>query len=87
MKNLFTSHGIHNGSKYSSGIAEASSIDNIKTKNVEIQADKWIYYYTYYTLSDGWYEKWHRNDNSISNRSYKIETYNSSGKLVRTYLN
>lgn len=56
-------------------------------KNVEAKSNfdeitvnsTWTWYYTDYTLADGWYEKWYINH---STGKKKKETYNSLGKLV-----
>ncbi|MEK4125322.1 MULTISPECIES: hypothetical protein [Lysinibacillus] len=45
----------------------------------------WTWYYTDYTLNDGWYEKWYRNH---ATGQKKKETYTASGKLYNvTYYN
>lgn len=41
---------------------------------------KWTWYYTDYTLLDGWYEKWYIN---FETEKRKKETYNSKGQLVK----
>lgn len=53
---------------------EAASNSNI------VAASTWTWYYTDYTLVDGWYEKWYINHSSGQN---KKETYNASGKLIK----
>jgi hypothetical protein len=44
----------------------------------------WEWYYTDYTsLSNDWYEKWYKYEDGAGTH-YKVETYDSNGKLVKT---
>lgn len=54
-----------------------------ETKN-SISSIRWIYYYTDHSLSDGWYEDWYYYVDAKGKTKYKVETFNSKGKLVRT---
>ncbi|WP_107842055.1 hypothetical protein [Metasolibacillus meyeri] len=60
---------------------ETESINNLEETMVySSSALKWDWYYTDYTLNDGWYEKWYRNH---ATGKQKKETYTASGKLYR----
>lgn len=63
----------------SGSFVTVNSSNTVQAAEKVVVTSSWVWYYTDYTLSDGWYEKWYRNGDR-----QKKETYNSNGKLVRT---
>lgn len=43
----------------------------------------WKWYYTDYSLSNGWYEKWYKYEDGAGTH-YMVKTYDSNGNLKRT---
>ncbi|MEW4226388.1 hypothetical protein [Rossellomorea marisflavi] len=70
--------------------ADASTPINFKEnetveRSVQHPGDgkNWKWYYTDYSLNDDWYEKWYKYEDGAGTH-YKIELYNSKGKLQKT---
>jgi len=58
---------------------ETEEINNLEETTVySSSTNTWTWYYTDYTLNEGWYEKWYRNH---ATGQKKKETYTASGKL------
>lgn len=43
----------------------------------------WKWYYTDYSLNDGWYEKWYKYEDGAGIH-YMVKTYNSKRSLIKT---